>query len=300
MQLPPTTSSTSRPWKGERMKVMAPAGELRQVSGPSALGGGWRRFFALLWLIAVNRFKVSYTGTVIGYVWSLVRPLLLFGVLLFVFQQIFRFGNQIQNYPVLLLFNIMLFTFFSESTQQALTSVVAEEGVVRKMQFPRLAIPLASVLTSVFNLALNLIAVFLFILAYGVGPYWTWLLLPVLLLPLLMITSAVAAILSALYVRYRDMFVIWSVVGTALFYATPVLYTIDIVPDKFRWLILLNPLTPIFLAAREWIIDPTAPGPVDAAGGVPALMPAVGMFVFVCLLAVWVFNREAPRMAEEL
>jgi ABC-2 type transport system permease protein len=168
------------------------------------------------------------------------------------------------------------------------------------MQFPRLAIPLASVLTSVLNLALNMIAVFIFILAYGVGPHWTWLLLPVLFVPLLMVTSAVAAILSALYVRYRDMAIIWSVVGTALFYATPVLYTIDFVPGQFRWLILLNPLTPIFLAGREWIIDPSAPGAIDAAGGVPELIPAAAMFVAICALAVWVFNREAPRMAEEL
>ena len=172
--------------------------------------------------------------------------------------------------------------------------------MVRKMQFPRLAIPLASVLAGVFNLGVNLIAVFIFILAYGVGPYWTWLLLPVLFLPLLVITSAVAAILSALYVRYRDMAIIWSVLATALFYATPVLYTLDIVPEQFRWLILLNPLTPIFLAAREWIIDPSAPGAVDAAGGVPELLPAAALFLAVCALSVWVFNREAPRMAEEL
>jgi ABC-2 type transport system permease protein len=275
------------------------AAQLRDVPGPSALGGGWRRFFDLLWLIAVNKFKVTYLGTVLGYVWSLLRPLMLFGVLLFVFTQIIRFGD-IAHYPVLLLFNIMLFTFFVEATQKALTSMVEEEGVVRKMQFPRLAIPLASVLAGVFNFGVTLIAVFIFFLAYGVGPYWTWLLLPVLFLPLLVITTAVAAILSALYVRFRDVQIIWSVVAQALFYATPVLYTLDIVPQRFHWVILLNPLTPIFLAAREWIIDPSAPGAIDAAGGVARLIPAVAMFVAICVLAVWVFNREAPRMAEEL
>lgn len=282
------------------MSATAPPGELREVRGPSAVGGGARRFFDLLWLLAINKFKVSYVGTALGYVWSLLRPLLLFGVLLFVFNEIFKFGGQVPNYPVLLLFNIMLFTFFQEATQQALTSVVQEEGVVRKMQFPRLTIPLASVLTGVLNLSINLIAVFIFILAYGVGPYWTWFLLPVLFLPLLMITCAVAAILSALYVRYRDMSIIWSVVSTALFYATPVLYTIDFVPDQFRWLILLNPLTPIFLLAHNWIIDSSAPGVVDAAGGIPELLPTVAIFFSVCALSVWIFNREAPRMAEEL
>jgi ABC-2 type transport system permease protein len=282
------------------MNANVAIGELREVQGPSALGGGWRRFRDLTWLIAVNKFKVTYLGTVLGYLWSLMRPLMLFGVLLFVFTQIFKLGGQVNDYPVLLLFDIMLFTFFQEATQQALTSMVQGEGVVRKTQFPRLSMPLASVLASVFNLGVNLIAVFIFILIYGVGPYWTWLLLPVLLGALLIFTCAVSAILSALYVRYRDVQIIWSVLAQALFYATPVLYTLDFVPHQFRWLILLNPLTPIFLAAREWIIDPSAPGAIEAAGGIPQLLPAAALFVGICVLAVWVFNREAPRMAEEL
>jgi ABC-2 type transport system permease protein len=282
------------------MSTLATDVELREVRGPSALGGGWRRFADLTWLIAVNQFKVAYLGTVLGYVWSLVRPLLLFSVLLFVFTQVFKLGGQVEDYPILLLFGIMMFTFFQEATSQALPSVVQGEGIVRKTQFPRLAMPLASVLSSVFNLGVSLLAVFIFILAYGAGPYWTWLLLPVLLLALLTFTCAVSATLSALYVRYRDMQIIWSVLAQALFYATPVLYTIDLVPDDLRWVILLNPLTPIFLAAREWIIDPEAPGVVDAAGGVPELLPAAAIFVGVCVLSVWVFNREAPRMAEEL
>jgi ABC-2 type transport system permease protein len=275
---------------------------LREVPGPSALGGGTRRFFDLMWLIAVNKFKVTYLGTVLGYVWSLLRPLFLFAVLLFVFTQIIRF-QDIAHYPVFLLFNVMLFTFFQEGTQKALTSVVEEEGVVRKMQFPRLAIPLASVLAAVFNLGVSMIAVLVFFLAYGVGPYWTWLLLPVLLLPLMTITSAFAAILASLYVRFRDVGIIWSVVSQALFYATPILYTLDspdIVPEQYRWIILLNPLTPIFLAGREWIVDPDAPGAVDSAGGIPELLPALALFVAVCAISIWAFAREAPRMAEEL
>jgi ABC-2 type transport system permease protein len=274
--------------------------QLRKVPGPSALGGGWRRFFDLLWLIAVNNFKVTYVGAVLGYVWTLIRPLMLFGVLLFVFTQIFRLGGRVNDYPILLLFDIMLFTFFVEATQKALSSLVDEEGVVRKMQFPRLAIPMSWVVTSLFTLAVNMVVVFIFILAYGAGPYWTWLLLPVLFLPLLVLTTAVAAILSALYVRYRDVQIIWAVAAQTLLYATPVLYTLQMVPHQFRWLILLNPLTPIFLAAREWIIDPSAPGAIDAAGGVGRLLPAVAIFLAICGLSVWIFAREAPRMAEEL
>jgi ABC-2 type transport system permease protein len=277
--------------------------ELREIQGPSALGGGWRRFFDLTWLIATNKFKVTYLGTVLGYLWSLIRPLMLFAVLLFVFTKVIRLGGKVDHYAVLLLFGIMLFSFFSEATQGAVVSVVQEEGVVRRTQFPRLAIPLATVLASVFNLAVSLVAVFIFILAFGVGPYWSWLLLPVLLLPLFVFTCAVAAILSALNVRYRDTAVIWSVMAQALFYATPILYTLKdpaFLSEKYRWIIFLNPLTPIFVQARHWIIDPSAPGVVSTAGGVPQLLPAAAIFVAICVASVWIFHREAPRMAEEL
>ena len=116
-------------------------------TGRPPLGGGWRRFCDLLYLISVTEFKKTYFGTVLGYVWSLLRPLLLFAVLLFVFTQIFRIGSQVPHYPVLLLFNIVLFGFFQEATTLAVTSVVAQEGIVRKTQFPRLVIPMAIVLT---------------------------------------------------------------------------------------------------------------------------------------------------------
>jgi ABC-2 type transport system permease protein len=150
--------------------------DLRAVRGPSALGGGWRRSVDLLYLIAVTEFKKTYFGTVLGYVWSLARPLMLFGVLLAVFTQVFRIGSEVPNYPVLLLFNIVLFGFFQEATLTAVNSIVSQESVVRKTQFPRLVIPLAVVLTSLFNLGLNLFVVFIFILAWGIDPTWTWLL----------------------------------------------------------------------------------------------------------------------------
>jgi ABC-2 type transport system permease protein len=274
--------------------------QLRDVRGPSALGGGWRRASELLYLIAVTDFKRTYFGTVLGYVWSLARPLMLFGVLLAVFTQIFRVGSQVPHYPVLLLLNVVLFGFFSEATTTAVTSIVNQESVVRKTQFPRLVIPLAVVLTSLFNLSLNLVVVFVFILAFGVGPMWTWLLFPVVLALLLAITIAVSMIVASLYPRFRDMAIIWTVASTILFYGTPVLYPLDVVPDTLRDILVINPLAPLFELARIWMIDPGAPGPADAAGGFVHLLPAIAIYVGTCALAVWVFNREAPRIAEEL
>lgn len=275
------------------------APELRDVGGPSALGGGWRRAIDLLYLIAATEFKRTYFGTALGYLWTICRPLMLFGVLLAVFTQAFHLGSSVKHYPVLLLVNIVLFGFFQEATGTAVTSVVAQEGIVRKTQFPRLIIPLAVVLTSLFNLGLNLLVVFVFVLAFGVDPTWTWLLLPVLLIALIVFTTAVSMIVSALYPRFRDVAIIWTVASTALFYATPVLYPLEAVSEQLHRIISLNPLAPIFELTHKWIIDPDAPGPVALTGGTRLLVP-IAIYVATCVFAVWTFSREAPRIAEAL
>ena len=276
---------------------------LREVRGPSALGGGARRFFDLLWLMSVTEFKRVYFGTVFGYLWSLVRPLMLFGVLLFVFTQVFKVGSSLHNYPVLLLLGIVQFTFFQEATSSAVASVVVQEGVVRKTQFPRLVIPLATVLTAFFNFLLNLVVVLVFILAWGVEPMWTWLLFPFAVAALFVFTAAVSMILSVLYVRFRDVAIIWTVAAQVLFYATPILYPLgleEFLSEKIEHLLMLNPLAVIFEQVRVWMLEADAPTAVEAAGGWLHLLPAFAIYLGLCAFAVWIFNREAPRIAEEL
>ena len=288
------------------MTTTTPDAGLRDVNGPSALGGGRRRFFDLLWLMSVTEFRRTYFGTVFGYLWSLVRPLMLFGVLLFVFTQVFKVGSGLDDYPVLLLLGIVQFTFFQEATTAALTSVVAQEGVVRKTQFPRLVIPLATVLTSFFNFCLNLAIVLVFILAWGVEPMWTWLLFPVAVAALFVLTATVSMILSVLFVRFRDVAIIWTVLAQVLFYATPILYPLGLVGEeeflsqRIEHLLMLNPLAVIFEQVRVWMLEPSAPTAAEAAGGALHLLPAVVIYLGVCAFAVWIFNREAPRIAEDL
>jgi ABC-2 type transport system permease protein len=283
------------------MSTEAPELELREVAGPSALGGGFRRSLDLLYIIAVNSFKQTYFGTVLGYLWSLGRPLLLFAVLVTVFTKVIHVGT-VAHYPVFLLMNIVLFGFFQEATGTAVGSVVGQEAIVRKTQFPRLVIPLAVVLTALFNLMLNLVVVVIFLFAFGVAPMWTWLLFPVLLGLLVLLTTAVSMIVSSLDPRFRDIAIIWTVFVTALFYATPLLYSVDNLGEHhaLRYVIALNPLAPIFELANKWIINPNAPGPAAAAGGRLALLVPVAIYLAICVFAVWVFNREAPRIAEQL
>jgi ABC-2 type transport system permease protein len=276
--------------------------ELHEVSGPSAIGGGSRRFFDLLWLISVTEFKRVYFGTVLGYLWSLIRPLMLFGVLLFVFTQVFRAGSEsVEHYAVLLLLGIVLYTFFQEATTNAVTSVVAQEGVVRKTQFPRLVIPLSTVLTALFNLGLNLVIVLVFVFAFGVDPTWTWLLFPFAIAALFALAAAVGMALSALYVRFRDVAIIWLVVAQVLFYGTPILYPVDFKGEAFERLMMINPLAVILEQVRVWVLDePGAPTAVQAAHGWLGLLPAAIIFVGVIAYGAWYFNREAPRIAEAL
>jgi ABC-2 type transport system permease protein len=279
------------------------AAELREVRGPSALGGGPRRFFDLLWLMSATEFKRVYFGTVLGYLWSLIRPLMLFGVLLFVFTRVFRIGSdKVEHYPVMLLLGIVLFTFFQEATTNSVTSVVAQEGVVRKTQFPRLVIPLSTVLTAAFNFCLNLVIVLVFLLAFGVEPVWSWLLFPVALVLLFAFTAGLSMALSVLYVRFRDIAIIWTVLAQVLFYATPILYPINFESDStIERILMISPLTAIFEQVRVWVLsEPQAPTAVEAAGGWLGLIPAIVIFFGVCIYGVWVFKREAPRVAEEL
>jgi ABC-2 type transport system permease protein len=283
------------------------------VTGPSALAGGRRRFKDLLWLMAVTEFKRTYFGTVLGYLWSLARPLLQFGVLLFVFTKIIKLGG-ISDYPVVLLLNIVLFTFFQEATLNSVTSVVAQEGIVRRTQFPRLVIPFSVVLTACFQLALNLIVVFIFILAWGVDPKWTWLLFPPLLALILVFTTALASLLSVLYVRFRDVLIIWTVVAQVLIYATPVIYTLEFLHGTALHILTLNPLAPIFQQIQVWVIGPTVTSTEagggstthtlhsapEAMGGAIWLLPAAAIFIAICVFAAWIFNHDAPRIAEDL
>lgn len=275
---------------------------LREVHGPSALGGGWRRFADLLWLLATNEFKRTYFGTVLGYVWSLLRPLIFFGVLLFVFTQVFKLGSTLPYYPVLLLLGIVMFTLFQEATGNSVTSVVNQEAIVRKTQFPRLVIPLSTVLTSSFNFCLNLIIVFGFVLAWGVDPTWTWLLFPVAVGALLVLTCGLSLMLSVLYVRFRDIALIWGVGSQVLFYATPILYPVELLANPtFERVLMFNPLAVIFQQVRIWILaEPNAPTAAEAAGGGVYLLPAAAIYIAVCVYGVWIFRRDAPRIAEDL
>ncbi len=273
----------------------------RQVKGPSAFGSDRRRFLHLTWTLAITDFKLRFFGSVLGYLWQLMRPLLLFGVLYVVFTEFVRLGNGVPHYPVVLLTSIVLFTFFVEATAGAVTSVLDRENLVRKIEFPRMVIPLTVVVNAYLNLALNLLAVLVFMLASGVEPRLSWIQMPLLIAILGVFATGIAMLLSALYVRFRDVKPIWEVFSQMIFYASPVIYPIESIPnEKVQHLLMCNPLAAILEQVRHAVIDPTAPTAAEAIGGAERLLIPASLVVGLFVVGLWVFNHEAPRIAEEL
>lgn len=275
------------------------AGRRRGLSA-SAFGDDFRRFWNLTFTLAATEFKLKYFGSALGYVWSLMRPVMLFGVLYFVFSHVTNIGDAVKFYAPYLLTSIVLWTFFAEATSGSVQSLIARESLLRKMRFPRIVVPLSVTLTALFNLATNLFAVVLFAVLSGVRPHWLWLEIPLLLILLATLATGLSMLLSSLYVRYRDIQPIWDVLAQALFYASAVLYVVANLPAGSRRYLLFNPLAAIFTQMRHCFLDPDAPTTAQIMGGQVWLLAPVGLIVGIFLLGLWVFNREAPKIAERL
>ena len=273
------------------------------VRGPSALAGDWRRSVDLALTLALTDWKLRFFGSMLGYFWSLLRPLLLFGVLYAVFSQIVDVGGSVEDYPVQLLIGVILFTFWGEVTGGSVTSVVERESLVRKIAFPRAVIPLSVALGAAFNLALNLITLGAFLAIAGVDPRWTWLLVPIPLLFLMLFAVGVSLMLSSLYVSFRDMKPIWDVVLQALFYATPVIYPIELLADKyetFSHVALMNPVATVIQETRYLVLGGETPSAAAAIGGAELLVVPLFVVAAFGTAGYVIFDRLAPRVAERL
>ena len=281
-------------------QAAAPAYRMR---GPSAFGGGWRRFLHLAVMLARTDFKTRFYGSVLGYLWTLFRPLALFGVLYAVFSIVFDVGDSVDHYPLLLLSGMVLFWFVSETTGTAVTSLVQNDNLVRKIQFPRVALPLSVLLTGLFDLVMNMVVVFIFMAASGIEVRLTWLELPLLLGVLAAFALGLSMIVSALYVFARDIEPIWGVVTQAFFYATPVLYPIDLLKAENEGLAeiaMYNPVAMVIQQFRYALIDSDAQSAGEAMGAQWKLVIPLGIVAGTLIFGIWLYNRLAPRIAEEL
>jgi ABC-2 type transport system permease protein len=255
-------------------------------------------------VLAAAEFKLKYRESVLGYLWSLLKPLALFSILYVVFGHFFKLRGGLENYPIYLLIGIVLWTFFLDATTTTMVSLVVKGPLLRKMYFPRLIVPVSTTAAAAMTFGINLLAVAAFIAWNRIVPQVDWLLIPLLLLELYLFAFGVAIILSTLYVRFRDMAPIWEVVAQVLFYATPIIYPLTLVPYHWvRVLQMLNPFGQVVEDVRALVLYDNPPGSILTATDV--LGPGGRLYSIAIMLVFFVgglllFRRDEPSLAERV
>ena len=210
---------------------------------------------ALLAELVRTDFKLRYQGSVLGYAWSLLRPLLLFIILYIVFARFLKLGAGVPHYPIYLLLGIVMWNFFNEMTVMSLGSIVGRGDLIRKIRIPRWIIVLSSSISALINLFLNLLVVMIFLFVNHVDLLRTTLWLPLILLEVYVLALGLSLFLSAAFVKYRDIQYIWEVIMQAGFYLTPILYPLARITNlTFQKLIMINPMAQAMQDARYAVV----------------------------------------------
>lgn len=256
---------------------------------------------ALLAELVRTDFKLRYQGSVLGYTWSLLRPLFMFMILYTVFTQFLKLGDSIPHYPIYLLLGTVLWQFFNDITSQSLVSIVARGDLIRKIRIPRWMIVLTSSVSALINLSLNLIIVVVFLVVNRVDVHLSIIWLPLALAEIYIFGVGLALFLSAAYVKYRDLSFIWEVVIQAGFYLTPIIYPLSVVSSvTLQKLLLLNPVAQAIQDARNVAVTQNTVTIAEAWGsGAARLLPLLISFS-VLALGILYFKHEAKNFAENL
>ena len=256
---------------------------------------------ALLSELVRTDFKLRYQGSVLGYAWSLLRPLFMFLILYLVFTKFIRLGGSIPHYPVYLLFGIVLWQFFADMTNQSLTSVVGRGDLIRKIRIPRWMIVLTSSFSALINLALNLVVVGVFLVINRVDISISIIWLPLALIEIYIFGLGLSLYLSASYVKYRDLSFIWEVLMQAGFYLTPIIYPLSIVTNvTFQKILLLNPMAQAIQDARNATITKETITIAEVYGSSAMRLVPVAVCLLALLIGILYFKKESKYFAENL
>ena len=257
----------------------------------------------LLRELVITDFKLRYQNSALGYLWSLLRPLFMFVILYIVFVYFFKIGSDIPHFPVYLLLGIVLWNFFAEITNSSVTAVVSQGDVIRKLNFPKYVIIVSSSISALINLTLNLGVVGVFMIINNVQLTWSAVFAPLFIVEIFVFALSVGFILSALFVRLRDINYIWEVIMQALFYATPILYPLQMVTDKAPWaaqLLLLNPVAQAMHDIRWLVVTEETQTLSSLSHNVWIALIPVGITIATALFAIWFFKKRSPYFAEEV
>lgn len=265
------------------------------------LTGVNRQTLNLLLEMVRTDFKLRYQNSVLGYLWSLLKPLFLFTILYVVFTQILGIGEDIPGYGVYKLLGVLLWSFFSEATNRSVTSITGKSTLIRKISIPKYMVVLATVINSFLNFLLSsvIIVIFMFIVP---DVQITVSMLPLvflLIVQLFALAAAISFILSAMFVRFRDISYIWEVVAQALFYGSGVIFPLQLAPESIRGILLINPVAQIIHDMRRILVYPETIQVYGAVSWPYWLIPFIITGVIVWF-AVYYFKKESVTFAENL
>ena len=262
-----------------------------------------RRNRILLNELSKTDFKLRYQGSILGYLWAIIRPFLMFGTMYLVFAKFLRFGDEIPHYPVYLLVGTVLWNFFIECTNQGIQSLLIRSDLMRKIAFPKWIIVLSATTTALINLGINFVVIILFSFFSGIAPNLGWLLVPFLILELYLLSLGLALLLGSVNIKYRDVQSIWEVLVQALFYAVPIIYPIQMVATYSNFtahLLMLNPITQVIQDVRSLLVtDATLTSweilPHFLLNFIPLLLVSL-----VFIAGMFVFKHKSKYFAEEI
>lgn len=248
-------------------------------------------------------FKLRYQGSVLGYLWALLRPLMMFAILYVVFAKLLRFGGDIPHYPVYLLTGTTIWSFFTECTSQGIQAMVQRGDLIRKISFPKYIVVISATLTAVINMLINLVVVIIFALINGVEPSWTWLLVPFSLIELYALALGISFLLGAINVKYRDITSIWDVIIQALFYAVPIIYPLSMVIESSviaAKIILLNPIAQTIQDIRYNLITTETVTIWNYINNFWLQILPIIIIIVILILAALYFRKKSKSFAEDV
>ncbi len=235
--------------------------------------------------------KTKYSGSVLGFAWSMLNPLLMMLVLYFVFSNVFKFTQE--HFALYLLIGIMSWRFFALGTSSAMSSIVGKASLVTKIYIPREILTLSTVISALISSLLEFLVLIPLLIIFGASVSLTILVFPVLHALYFMIIYGIALALASLYVYYRDLNQIWDVLLQIGFFLSPIVYPISLIPDKYIFYYMLNPVTALIEMYRDVLLKGELPKLMDF--GIVILFGIV-LFIF----GSWLFEKLSPRFAEEI
>lgn len=241
--------------------------------------------------LVISDLKTKYSNSALGFVWSMLNPLLMMLVLYLVFNNVFR--NNQEHFALYILIGLTGWRFFSLGTSMSMSSIVGRSSLVTKIYIPREILTLSVVLSALVSSLLEFLVLIPLLLIFGVGLSATIILFPVLHVLYFLIVYGIALLLASLYVYYRDINQIWEVILQIGFFLSPIVYPISLIPQKYMNYYMLNPITRLIEMYRDALLYGKLPVLADFG-----LVLLFGIIMFVS--GSWLFRRLSPGFAEKV